>query len=560
LIRARRMQGRVLTLILRWYQTGDEQFRSAAVAHVREMAGWRYWSWITWRKGDARPDAIFDLSYGENCATLAMAWDLLYNSLTDREKHLFVKLAESRGLRPFLKHTREGRAAFWFCRPDSNWNAVCAGGAGLLALAFWDELLPARETLRRVERSIACFFKYLDQTDGGWPEGIGYWNYGMYYGFMYLLSWERATGRQHPLLNSPSVRRTLDFPLDFCPEGVPCSFGDSNHWTPHPFHLAAAERLSREDILAELDRRFGESGVTREPGWPEAALLLLFHPRRIFQQGHLRRRVLRSYRGLDWAMMADRMPQPGLYMAMRGGTTEVPHGHRDLLSFHCVVNGEALITNINEKEYLDTTFGPRRFELFEMTPASKNTIFINGVGIASPSTVQSRVVRLSGAAGIRMVATAAMGVMRDGPVARFCARLFLMLDDGAFLILDRFDLTAFGRAESRMHTFADVKLTADGVLLNGKRAALCVSYACSVPARLWLARAAPTTPGEGARVLRWCTDGLHRSITMATLLVPGQPAAALGLDEVDGSVRVRVCFGGRRRQIRFTRRLCPMRE
>ncbi len=122
----------------------------------------------------------------------------------------------------------------WYCPPHFNWNAVCAGGAGLLALAMYDELPEARRVLPRVEKSIDVFMRGLQQTGGGWIEGVGYWDYGMRYAFLYLLSHERATGRSHPLIDLPETKITLGFPTDFSPNGVPCGFGDSNLWRPMP--------------------------------------------------------------------------------------------------------------------------------------------------------------------------------------------------------------------------------------------------------------------------------------------------------------------------------------
>ncbi|MGQ9661355.1 MAG: heparinase II/III domain-containing protein [Kiritimatiellia bacterium] len=560
LVRARLMQGRVLALHVRWHQTGDVRYGRAVLNHVREIGCWRYWSWITWRRRDPRPDAIFDLSYGENSATLAMAYDLLHGTLTPAEKRLFHAIALNRSFCSFLHHTAPDQQASWFCKPDTNWNAVCAGGAGMLALALYDELPVAQRVLDRVECSISQFFRHLDTTGGGWPEGIGYWNYGMRYGFMYLLSWERATGCIHPLLRSKNVRRTLDFPLDFSPYGVPCSFGDSNRWFPSPFHFAIAERLHRTGILAELNWRF-ERCRKPVPDIGEAALLLLFHSRRDYRLSPPRKHFVRLYRGLDWGILADQMPTPGLYLSIRGGTTKVPHAHRDLLSFHCLVLDEALITNIGEAEYLDSTFGPRRFELFEMGPASKNTILINGVGIAEDSSVETRQVRLPGARGFRIVATEAMGRMYDGSAARFCARLALMLEAPAVLIVGRCDLPAFGRVESRMHTYAAVNVSADGsVLLRGEHNALRIAYASSAPARLWHAQTSPTTPAEGARVLRWCTEGLHRSVTMAALLVPGRGKAKVRIEECDRRIHLVTDYGGRRAEWTFNVWLVPTKS
>ena len=70
--------------------------------------------------------------------------------------------------------------------------------SGMLCLSLYEECADARLLLPRVEQSVAPFFHTLDATGGGWPEGIGYWNYGMRYGFQYLLSHERATGNPAP--------------------------------------------------------------------------------------------------------------------------------------------------------------------------------------------------------------------------------------------------------------------------------------------------------------------------------------------------------------------------
>jgi len=52
LSRAREVQGRIATLLVRWYQTGHTRFREAAVTHVRQMGEWAYWSWIAMRAGE----------------------------------------------------------------------------------------------------------------------------------------------------------------------------------------------------------------------------------------------------------------------------------------------------------------------------------------------------------------------------------------------------------------------------------------------------------------------------------------------------------------------------
>jgi len=554
LIRARRMQTRVLILLARWVQTGDEEFREATLAHVREMGAWEYWSWITWRQGDPSPEAIYDLSYGENSATLAVAYDWLYDTFSEEERQLFVDIARGRSLKPFLAHTGKNPAS-WFRRPDSNWNTVCAGGAGMLALAMYEELSEARKSLPRVERSFEPYMRHLQETRGAWPEGIGYWNYGMRYAFTYLLSCERAIGKKHPLMQLSSTKATLRFPLDFCPNAVPCSFGDVNHWKPLPFHYAAAVRLGCADLVPVLDQHLEKQGIGSS--WPDAAELLLFHPRTAGKRRPSEKNVVRIYKGMDWGVLADRMPAPHLYLAVRGGTTEVPHGHRDLLSFHCVVGEEALINTGGVGEYLDTTFSNRRYELFETVPASKNAILINGVGITGGASVKTRALKYGAHRGILMDATQAMGEMRDGSAARFCGRLFLLLRNRAFLIVDRVELAHFGRVEARFHTYGGVKAQRRGAQIRGQKERLSLSWAADVPASLFQAVGAPTTPGRAANILRWCTEGLHHEVTFATLISPEKGKVSL---EAEGA-RLAVSCEGRvwKGKVVLTKRLRPAR-
>ncbi|MBT7098442.1 hypothetical protein HN937_13775, partial [Candidatus Poribacteria bacterium] len=348
LIRAREAQTRVLALLARWAQTGEARFRDAVLAHVEMMDAWEYWSWITWRRDDPDPNAIFDLSYGENSVTLALAYDLLYDALSEDERAMMVDVARRRALGPFVHHVDTEKPPSWY-GGTNNWNAVCAGGAGVLALAIHEDLPEARRALKLAEGSMPAFVEEADRSDGGWSEGVGYWAYGMMYAFRYLTSHERASGAAHPLMRKRCMRDTLRFPLDFSPAGIACGFGDSNSWRPAPFHYAAAERFDLPDVMADLDghldritQRLANGGAA-----PNPAEWLAFHPGKAQPaSASANRPRAKLYRGLDWAKLTDRAAEPSLHMTVRGGTSQVPHGHRDLLSFHCVVGDERLIENV----------------------------------------------------------------------------------------------------------------------------------------------------------------------------------------------------------------------
>lgn len=546
--RARHLHQRVVTVLAAWVQTGEQRFRDAAVAHIEALARWEYWSWITWRQADSRPEAIFDLSYGKNSVTLATAYDLLYDELTDQERTFMVELARDRALQPFLQVVDRGEA-WWLGKDDSNWNTVCTAGAGMLALAMAEELDESARVLAIVEDSFTPFFTALERTDGGWPEGIGYWSFGMIYAFRYLRSHERATGRPHRLLRAEATGKTIDFPLDFFVYGNPCSFGDANAFDLSAIHVHVAEQLGREQALQMMTPLLAAGAMTapsRRPHAGEALLLGVDVDRAAAAEVTTQvggADPVRTYEGLGWVRMADRWPDPALCLTIRGGRSGVPHGHRDLLSFHAVVGREKLIENITPHEYLDTTFGPRREELFEMGPASKNVPLIDGVGIGNGQVVIPESFVAQGFPGIRLDATAAFGVARnEDQLAEEAVRTFLHLGRGV-LVIDRIRLAQGGRVETRLHSCAEV--TADGAraVIRGDQERLTVVHAARTDAEgefgLTVAPTVPTTPGDDATLIRWCgPKALGRDHLIATLMVPGDADAEVSVDQEGVAVRI----------------------
>lgn len=547
LLRARTQQIRVTSLLLQWLRTDDARYREAAVAHLREMAAWECWSWISWRKGDMAPDSIFDLSYGENATTLALAWDLLHPTLSADERDLLLGLARKWAIPAFLRHTEPGKEMWWVSHHDCNWLAVCAGGAGMLALAMFEEFPEAQLMLERADAGVSNFMVTLKAAGGGWSEGPVYWNYGMRYAFTYLLSHEHAVRTPHPVFAIPEVRETLRFPLDFAPYGRTCAFGDIGDapWQPVAVHYAAAARLGADDVLWRLDALPHDR---LDGAWPTAPELLALHPRLESPPPDPQAAtspVIKLYPGLAWGVLADRLPESKLYLSVRGGTTTGPHNSADLLSYYCVVDAEPLISSLTNREYIDTTFSERRFELSEVRADTKNTILIGGVGIAHPAYSESSVVTTDGRHGIRIDATQGYRISFDGPSVLFAGRLFLWLADRHVLIVDRVELAHANRIETRLHSYARLEAQPAGALITGDKAALRVAFAASVPCRVATSLTTPTNPADPqASVLRWATVGLEASATLATLLAPGDAAASLLLSESGSRLTVRVSSAG----------------
>ena len=224
-----------------WVLTHDERYREAAVRHLGTFLTFNH---ISCEANTATPANVklpFCLSYGELSATVGLMYDLFRRDLTDDERQVFFDVLNRFLLRQALSALDD--PPWWAFQDWSNWNGVCSGGMGIMALAFYDDIPEARRIIPFVEKSLGEYFSSYIEDGGGCHEGTGYWNYGMSYAVRYLLSWEHATGRQHPAMKIKELAQSLWFPLDF--NGI--SFGDNDHWGPAGFYFMFAKRTNQPD-------------------------------------------------------------------------------------------------------------------------------------------------------------------------------------------------------------------------------------------------------------------------------------------------------------------------
>ncbi|MDY3071127.1 MAG: hypothetical protein SOW68_02540 [Eubacteriales bacterium] len=575
LIRARIMQGRIYTLLARWLQTGDESYRRGVLDSVSAMDAWPIWSWIDWFSSDVpdreAPFVTFDLSYGENCMTLAVAYDLLFPTLTAGEKQLFLdcirghKVFETFDKCVCCKDFHDRKGGGWFLQNEKcNWLAVLCGGMGMLSLAFYEEIPEAHETLLYCDEAMMTLLRFVDDCGGSWPEGLSYYSYTLRYAVAYLGSWENAAGKEHPAFRLPGVRSIITYFLDLQPGGIPCTFGDNNSpWTPMGFHYQLCRRLSQTDLCALIDAQYKE-GTEATESWPVSVEWLLFAERTPPDAAiRPQESVLRFYPGSNVTVMADRLPAPHFTLVIRGGNTNGSHEHNDLSSFHCVLGRDMPVTSLSTDEYMDTTFSPRRQEIFEMTAAAKNVFLVNGVGMAMHSKVEQQEVVMGGCRGIRMDCTQAMGVSRsNAPAVRSYFRTFLMLADQAFLILDECLLAHSGRMETRLHTYAGVETADSGAVLHASGTAqnaclrlkgngtpepqtLYTAFAADKNCVLTTAVDAPTYPKTPSTMLRWVTKSFETGLTAAVLL-SRIPVSGMEIAENPNEKLLRISLGQQR--------------
>ena len=463
-----------------WVLTHEARYRAAAIRHMGNLMTWNHISCEARPNTPADTELPFCLSYGEHAADIGFMYDVFRADITPEEQKVFFDVLDRFYLKEALKCLEQ--PPWWANQSWSNWNGVCCGGMGILALAFYDDRPECRNLIPFVENSLGEYFKSYIENGGGCHEGTGYWNYGMHYAMRYLLSWENATGLKHPAFEIRELGISLNFPLDFT--GI--TFGDNDGWGPTGMFFMLANRLNQPDAALRaatyLPEQVEAAPKERERLSRVATGDILYAADFIpgtkameeLRKTHMQKKepVARIYKGLGWAALADDSAFPSLRLSARGGSSEITgHGHLDLLSFMCMVNGERMIDTQRGGGYISTTFSSRGQHLYSRSAASKSTLFVDGLGCRENAVCdQTEVERDGDLLGIRIDGS---NIYLIRWKQDFIGRLFLMVENRYWLVID----AAPGHSmESRFHTYAECTRGKDWLALKRGKEQMMMTF------------------------------------------------------------------------------------
>jgi hypothetical protein len=535
----------------------EQKYRDAAMRHLANILNWQHISCEANINTPPERKMFFCLSYGEHSADIALMYDIFRPDITPEEQKIFFDVLDRFYLWQALRAYE--RPPWWVNKSWSNWNGVCAGGMGMLALAFYDDRPEVRKLIPFVEKSLSHYFESYIENGGGNHEGTGYWNYGMHYAVRYLLSYENATGKKHPAFDVPELGKSLHFPVDFT--GI--TFGDNDGWHPAGFFFLMAKRTEQPNAaMRAATFLMHEVGAAPDPETrprlthtysadilyagdaipSEEAMLALQEQRRVNPQP-----LARVYDGLGWGVLMDDSAFPTLRLSARGGSSKITgHGHLDLLGFKCAINGERMIED--QRGWMPSVaFTGRGHHLYSRSAASKSSLFVDGLGCAENVTCPvTEVVNGEGLQGIRIDAR---GVYRRGG---FVGRLFLLVDQKYWIVVD----TAPGRAmESRFHTYATLKTGDDWALLEKGGEKMAITFASLDGSTMQHSFGMPENPVEQTKIIRWISKRRPASNLHVTAMHPGTDKLALKLSQEEAGYRVEISTPADTRVIRLARDL-----
>jgi len=511
-----------------WVLTKERKYRNAAIKHLSNILNWKHISCEARINTSPNTELPFCLSYGEHAADIALMYDFFRSDITAEEQKVFFDVIDKFYLKEALKCTTN--PPWWVNKSWSNWNGVCAGGIGMLALAFYDDRPECQKLIPFVEKSLGEYFKSYIKNGGGCHEGTGYWNYGMHYAMRYLLSWENATGKKHPAFGIKELGYSLNFPLDFT--GI--TFGDNDGWHPGGFFFMLAKKLNRPTagLRAATYLKINSKAKRKRKRFmrthtadilyaadyiPTTEMMSKLKETRIKKKEP----IVHVYKGLGWASMADDSAYPSLRLSARGGTSEITgHGMMDLLSFKFMQNGQKMIED--QAGSSPVSYTGRGHHIYGRSAASKSTLFVDGLGCREDAVcTATEAVKGNGIQGIRIDGSR---VYMKRWWNTFIGRLFLMVDSRYCLVIDRVydENIANGHwIESRFHTFATTTKGADWVRLIKGPETMTMTFASLGKGVMQESSGMPSLPRKQSQIFRWMSARPSYSQLQVTALNPG---------------------------------------
>ena len=548
-----------------WALTRKSKYRKAAIKHLGNLLTFNQISCEANRTIPASVNMSFCLSYGELSATVGLMYDMFRSDITEDEQRVFFAVLDRFLMKAAVDCLKN--PPWWANREWSNWNGVCAGGMGIMALSFYKDLPAARKLVPFVEKSLGQYVKSYIANGGGCLEGTGYWNYGMNYSMRYLLSWENSTGKKHPAFKIKELGLSLNFPLDFT--GI--NFGDNDGWGPTCFFFMLARRMKNETAacnaaaylmkpVEQVRRRRGDGTNSGDLLYAADCIPTMATIEKLAKARRKKKVPLaRVFKGMDWAALADDDAFPSLRMAVRGGSSAITgHGMIDLLSIRCRVKGELMISDQQDGGYMPTTFTRRGHELFGRSPASKSTLLVDGLGCNSNVVCKkTEVVKGKDLLGIRVDGS---GIYLPRWKDLFTGRLVLMVENSYWLVIDRVEPKGPVDAhwmESRFHTFAESKQGKNSVSFKSGKERMQMTFASMGKATIRQAFGMPSNPSVQESTIYRCMDiGAVNDNLHVIALNPGSKKLAIELIKEKGGFLIKVIKpGGRTRNIRVNSNL-----
>ena len=501
---SRAIEARVEALATAYLLTGDKRYADLARSWVLALCEWPAWTDPDYPSGRACLDT------GHFCHAVAVAYDFVYDQLTEADRRTIRDALLEKGAEAVMKAGETGwaRTMSW-----PNGFAVVMGGMGVAGMACLGDDDRAEPYVQYARRRLWEFIEARDR-DGGYVEGLTYGGYAMSFTMPFAAA--MALHGDDLLAGHPYVDKTLRFAA-YCL--------DPNSATSVNFADAAyATRAynSTAGWLAGKGLGLGRWYLRHNAGLAELwrytpPLAILWHPLDAAEQAPADWDPAAHYRDIGWVIMRRGFEPDDFVFAMRSGY-HGSHCQLDQNSFMLSAGGEWLLR--------DAGYG-------QTATNQHSTLLVAGQG-QSPRggriTGFGTVGRLSYAAGDASDCYPGLG--------RFVRHAAMV--DGSYLVI----IDEVAPADGEVAVASQLMTGVAEPLVDGRSIALAGKKRCTV-----LLGYEPRIELAGTKALRTvvCNYRLARPSLKPMLIVPGDreaPKIHHVASEAE-AVHLRLDFGGR---------------
>jgi len=354
---SRRVLDRTFNLALVYKLTGADKYRDRLWAELDAAAQFKDWN----------PSHFLDTA--EMTHAFAVAYDWLHDDWTDAQRRTLREAMIRHGLTPGLHCYRGEKRYGWWVRSEHNWNQVCNGGLTLGALALaHDEPKIAGEILRSAIQSVPRAMKHF-APDGGWAEGVSYWNYATRYNVPMIACLQTAIGDDFDLADFEGFDQTGWFPVFMTGPTGTFDFADS--------HTRPVVRAPQLFWLATQYDQPGLAAYQRQHAKPHA-LDFVWYPENGAAKKLNDLPLDKHFDGIDFASMRSGWDRNAVCVGFKAGSNAVNHSHLDLGSFILDAHGERFAIDLGADDYnMPGYFGGKRWTYYRLRAEGHNTLVIN---------------------------------------------------------------------------------------------------------------------------------------------------------------------------------------
>jgi hypothetical protein len=501
---ARTVQGRVVDLLVSHHMDPNVAYRDRAIEELKALV-----AWTTWADPCHAPAAI-DLCTAECAVAAVLGLDWLWEDLTEADRLRLAHALRHRVIEPYLAAVN---SKAWWYSATNHWNAVISAGAGLAALALYDELPQAHEAYAAARQGVMRCLEAMGR-EGGWEEGTGYWGLVMRFVLM-MAEGSRRVLDDASLYQARGMDATGAFGVYFSPNGQSAGFGD-NPTVPlwGTLYLLVRHYGSRE-VAWWLDTFAFHRDVTTT-GWASAGPAMLFRPADVEARVLPDLHPVKVFNEIGWAAMADHWPRPNFYVSLKAGDLSASHSQRDMNSLQLQVDGEMLLVDLGNPPYCKSYLHEGRSGFYEVQARSHNTITLEDRDHAIDA--QGNIIEAQCSAAYRWLAADAGSAL--GENVQFVRHAVMLLQPPgprgtALVVVDEVQDVSRERLTLRWHTLGQVQLAGDteGVI-RGQASSL--HFGMSATTKFTLSSAThECRPGVTESVIELSTPGGKTCIVSA---------------------------------------------